>query len=68
VSCVLIAGTGLLPGGVPAGAQGVPVRPPDVPDAYALLAFSKLNVNVPVIACPIPARGTTSTEGAAELI
>ena len=48
VACVLLASPGLLGGGAPAGAQGPPVRPPDVPDAYALLALSKMNVSGPV--------------------
>jgi hypothetical protein len=48
VTWVLLAATGLLGGGVPAGAQGSPVGPPDAPDAYALLALSKMHVSVPI--------------------
>jgi hypothetical protein len=42
---VLLAAAGLLGGGVPAGAQGSPVGPPDAPDAYALLALSKMTAS-----------------------
>jgi hypothetical protein len=47
VPCALVVGASLLGGGVPAAAQGPPA-PPGVPDAYALLAFDKMDVSGPI--------------------
>jgi len=48
VTCVLLAGTVLL-GRVPAGAQGSSLsRPPNTPEAYALLALEKMHVSGPI--------------------
>ena len=65
VTWVLLAAEGLLGGGVPAGAQG-PVGPPDAPDAYALLALSKMHVSGS-ISLLTGSLGVNEKEGALEV-